>query len=436
MLAAKEPAMLTRILALSAACWLGLSLSAAAIPFMPPPQPVYEAPIDRALMNVAQMEGVEPAQRERLMGRLNLLAFARDDAPFAYMADSNDLNEAGALRCVDAPPSQGRGASPEPPPVFAPADLCARHDFYLGPMIELPATPVAAPSPAALARLRAARDHYQRALQLERNNLRALLGLAYAQDRLGSPRAARRTLRTLIDAGLPKLSGPQSDWEDHAVLTEAAEHLSHLAKSVGDHAKIAALRERLGASRPMIYVTPIVVPLADAPFAQLVDAASPVAFDFSGTGDKRAQGWLRPDAAWLVWDPQARGQVRSGFDLIGAVAWAVFWSDGFEALRALDDDRSGDLTGAELGGLALWRDANANGASDAGEVAPVAAHAIVALAVRGDEQQRGLLTAQNGVRFENGAVRPLYDWTPGLAPSSPRVAENRAAQLALRRVAP
>jgi hypothetical protein len=97
----------------------------------------------------------------------------------------------------------------------------------------------------------------------------------------------------------------------------------------------------------------------------------------------------------------------------------VFWSDGFEALRALDDNRDGELTGAELGGLALWRDANMNGVSEPGEVLPVEVHGIAGLAVRGERTRRDLITARGGVRFDDGATRPLYDWTPGLGASGP-----------------
>jgi hypothetical protein len=161
-------------------------------------------------------------------------------------------------------------------------------------------------------------------------------------------------------------------------------------------------------------VSPIVVPLADAPFDALIDLASPVAFDFAGTGDIRVRGWLGPDAAWLVWDPNRRAAIRSGFDMLGERTWSVFWSDGFEALRALDDDRNGELAGAELGGLALWRDANGDGVSQPEEVRPLADHNIAALTVRGRLTRPGLITAPAGVRFENGRTRPLYDWTPGL----------------------
>ena len=72
------------------------------------------------------------------------------------------------------------------------------------------------------------------------------------------------------------------------------------------------------------------------------------------------------------------------------------------------------MTGEELGGLALWRDANGDGVSEADEVLPVEAHGIVSLATHGARTRPGLMTAPAGVRFDNGRARPLYDWTPGL----------------------
>jgi hypothetical protein len=299
-------------------------------------------------------------------------------------------------------------------PTYGPNDRCAAFDFQLGPQQE---TPNAAPvniSPGARARLNAARTHYQRAIQLDGANLRARLGYAYVLDRLGRTSQARAQLRTVLRLGLPRVAGPQSDWEDHAVLSETAAHLAHLARSATERRQLTQLRTRLEASQPIVYVTPMVVPLADAPFARIVDTNSSVAFDFAGTGDSRAQGWLTPDAAWLVWDPEWRGQVHSGFDMIGQRTWAVFWSNGFEALRALDDNRDGELTGGELGGLSLWRDENRNGVSDPGEVVPVNVHGIAAISVRGAPTRPGLITAPAGVRFEDGRTRPLYDWTPGL----------------------
>ncbi len=188
-------------------------------------------------------------------------------------------------------------------------------------------------------------------------------------------------------------------------------HLAMLAKSRADRERVWHVWARLGASRPRAFVTPMIVPLVDGDFESLVDRHSTVQFDFAGTGDLRAHGWLRDDAAWLVWEPRAHGRILSGFDMIGAVTWAAFWRDGFQVLRALDDDRNGLVDGAELSGLALWHDANSNGASDPGEVRPVSAHGILSLATKGTGDPN-LLIAPAGVRYGDGKVRPLYDWTP------------------------
>lgn len=397
------------------AIWIGLTASAASIPYIPPPEPVYEAPIDRALENVAADTSLAPAQREQLLGRLNLLAYARNDPRFIYLRSDNRLNLSGDIACTDVA-RMHRSMRPDGAPegTFGPEDRCANLDFHLGPQREILDAPQAQPSAAALQRLRAARTHYAHAVRLDRANLRARLGYAYVLDRSGQTGGALKHLRAIIRLGLPQLEGEQADWETHAVLTEAAEHLAHLARSASDRTRVAQLRQRLQASQPIVYVTPIVVPIRDAPFSQLIDTRSTVAFDFAGTGDTRAQGWLTPDAAWLVWDPDWRGQVRSGFDMIGQRTWAVFWSDGFQALRALDDNRDGELTGGELGGLALWRDEDRDGVSDPGEVSPAIVHGVAAIAVRGRQTRPGLITAPNGVRFEDGSTRALYDWTPGL----------------------
>ncbi|MBL8538346.1 MAG: hypothetical protein JNM59_13145 [Hyphomonadaceae bacterium] len=413
--------MRARILAV--ALWFGFALTAQAIPGIPIPEPVYEAPIDRALSNVAEMEGLAPAQREQLLGRLNLLAYARNDAPFTYIRADDRLYPAGSVPCAEImqhrqswmPPGQ------EETPTVSPTDRCARWFFDLAPQREIAGAPEGQANAGARARLEAACRHYDRAVRLDGANLRARLGYAYVLDRQGRLGAARRQLRAIIRIGAPLLTDTLSDWETHAVLGEAIEHLSHIARSSSDRARVSDLEKRLLEHPPAMYVTPIVVPLADAPFARLIDTSSAVAFDFAGTGDRRTQGWLTPDAAWLVWDPSARGVIRSGFDMIGQRTWAVFWADGFEALRALDDNRDGELTGTELGGLALWRDQDGDGVSEPGEVSPAQSHGIAALAVRGRAMRPGLMEAREGVRFDDGRVRPLYDWTPGLGdgPNAP-----------------
>ena len=139
----------------------------------------------------------------------------------------------------------------------------------------------------------------------------------------------------------------------------------------------------------------MLVPLRDAPFSQLVN-------------NQRTQAWTTPIAAWLVWDPDWRGRVSSSADMIGANATA-----GFDALSALDRNGDGELTGAELDGLALWCDENGDGVSQPGEVLPVSVHGIEAISTHGVRLRAGLSAASAGVRFDDGHTRTLYDWARG-----------------------
>jgi hypothetical protein len=80
-------------------------------------------------------------------------------------------------------------------------------------------------------------------------------------------------------------------------------------------------------------------------------------------------------------------------------------------MRALDDNKDGELAGPELRDLAVWRDADGDGVSDAGEVQSLAAHGIRALSYRHHEidDAHFAAVAPAGVRLSSGETRPTYD---------------------------
>jgi hypothetical protein len=244
------------------------------------------------------------------------------------------------------------------------------------------------------------------------------VALAFAYDRAGRKKSARRELRHVMHEGLKRIPAPatngqseMSDWETHTVVTEATEHFTAIARARSDRRLIARTKKRLTDSPPAVYLTPILVPLrAQASFDDLVDRASKVAFDFSGQGRTMQAGWLTKNAAWLVWDPKAKGRVASGFQLFGSVTWVASWDNGYNALGALDDNGDGFIAGAELDGLALWHDKNENGASDPGEVKPLATHKIAALKYTHTRVGDDLWIADEGALIENEGWRPTYDW--------------------------
>ncbi len=117
------------------------------------------------------------------------------------------------------------------------------------------------------------------------------------------------------------------------------------------------------------------------------------------------------EAGWLVYDPAGKGQITSALQLFGNATFWLFWTHGYEALAALDDNRDGELTGLELRYLAIWHDVNRNGVSEAGEVRPLSSHGIVSVSCRHEQADGVLVAAQSsaGVRLRDGRTRPTYD---------------------------
>lgn len=159
-------------------------------------------------------------------------------------------------------------------------------------------------------------------------------------------------------------------------------------------------------------ITPILVPLAaNLPFSSLVNPEATVSFDLDGSGFPRHWGWITPQAAWLVYDHDGKGNITSGLQLFGSVTFWVFWRDGYAALSSLDDNGDGQLTGDELRGLALWQDLNSNGRCDPGEIRSLADHGITAINTHGSHLAPGIEFQLRGVTLKNGESRPTYDWT-------------------------
>ena len=237
--------------------------------------------------------------------------------------------------------------------------------------------------------LSAAREHlakaiarYREALEIAPSNRTAKMGLGWTLSESGDRAGAIAALRDVIVSSLPEdqkgafvLGGQRSLTE------EAARYLIPLLDPTADRAEIARLqaaaKEIAAQPRP---ITPIAIPLADNLTAyDIVDDDASVAFDLDGSGLPQRWTWIRPNAAWLVFDKRGTGSITSALQLFGNVTFWLFWDHGYAALQSLDDDGNGRIAGGELTGLALWQDRNGNGRSDTGEVRPVGEWGIVEL---------------------------------------------------------
>lgn len=372
--------------------------------FVEPP----EAPVERLVKNVSAYVKDHPKDPMGYyaLARLNYMALS-------LRSRNVRVYERGPLPAVELPPSPARSAEGEDRP--SDAELKS----YLAKALE----------------------NFAKAIELDAKNGLFHLGLASLMD------AASRSGLELPAAPGTKDGTSVEAWRDAAIgeFTKAFDlaidadrkvpsvpirGLGSLVSYESGRKYLALVRER-GAARPADPdtdkrvrdgmralegkppgpVTPVVFSFEDGmTLPQLLDARRRVSFDLDGTGRGWRWPWVRPGTAILVWDPKHTGRVTSGRQLFGSVTWWVFWRDGYAALDALDDNRDGWLTGAELAGLAVWTDGNGDGISDPGEVMPVASAGIERIAVRATARDGMSPMNPRGLRLGDGRVLATWDW--------------------------
>ena len=96
-------------------------------------------------------------------------------------------------------------------------------------------------------------------------------------------------------------------------------------------------------------------------------------FDHDGNGFAEATGWVGDDDGLLVFDRNGNGRIDNGSELFGNSTFLVGGSpavNGFEALADFDSNNDGRVDAADVAfsSLRVWKDANRNGVTDAGEL--------------------------------------------------------------------
>ena len=158
-------------------------------------------------------------------------------------------------------------------------------------------------------------------------------------------------------------------------------------------------------------ITPIIFSIKEhESVVDLLDSTTHVSFDLDGTGRKMTWPWIKPTTGLLVWDPQNKGEITSGRQLFGTATWWLLFPNGYAALDALDDNRDGSLSGAELKGIGVWFDKNANGRSDPGEVQPATDFGVQAIRTRSTGSDHGMPMNVQGIVLKGGTTVPTYDW--------------------------
>jgi hypothetical protein len=263
----------------------------------------------------------------------------------------------------------------------------------------------------AKADLARAIDEYRAVVGRAPDNFIAHLGLAWSLEQAGRRGEAIAEYRQVVRLALPVEINRSFMWGQEPATIEAVTRLRALLDPVSDAKEIASLQgavKELGPVGRMI--TPILIPLG--PTSRPSVSREPhVVFDADGSGIPRRWTWTEKDAGWLVYDSDGSGEITSALQWFGNVTFWLFWSNGYQALAALDDNGNGELRGDELRHLAIWRDKNQNGVSEKGEVRPLAAHGIAALScahVAGDGESVAAVSPR-GITMGDGTTRTSYD---------------------------
>ena len=240
----------------------------------------------------------------------------------------------------------------------------------------------------------------------------ARLGLAWTLEQSGRKTDAVAEYRKVVELALPVEKKQKDGWWQEPATLEAIDRLEALLDPVQDAAELKALEEKAAALEPVMrMITPLAIPLRDGTSEPPLAPDARVLFDADGSGIPRRWSWISKDAGWLVYDADGTGQITSALQWFGSVTFWLFWSNGYEALAALDDSGDGQLRGDELRNLAIWHDRNQNGLSEKGEVRSLASHGIIALSSRHQPGDGVSVAAysKRGVVFADGTTRTSYD---------------------------
>ncbi|QPC91687.1 S-layer family protein [Mesorhizobium sp. INR15] len=127
-------------------------------------------------------------------------------------------------------------------------------------------------------------------------------------------------------------------------------------------------------------VDPIILDLNHNGFA-FSDLNHGVQFDINGDGHKDQVAWNSSNDGILAIDLNHDGKINDGTELFTPSFNGGHFASGAAALASLDSNHDGviDHNDAAFDSLLIWKDTNANGVSDAGELSSLAHNGIVSI---------------------------------------------------------
>ncbi|ESX13841.1 hypothetical protein X766_28715 [Mesorhizobium sp. LSJC255A00] len=138
---------------------------------------------------------------------------------------------------------------------------------------------------------------------------------------------------------------------------------------------VANLNTLIGGS-----VDPIILDLNHDGFA-FSDVSHGVQFDINGDGTKDQIAWNTSNDGMLAIDLNHNGKIDDGTELFTPSFGGGHFASGAAALASLDSNHDGviDQYDDAFSSLLIWKDANANGISDSGELSHLADNGIISI---------------------------------------------------------
>ena len=159
-------------------------------------------------------------------------------------------------------------------------------------------------------------------------------------------------------------------------------------------------------------LTPIVIDLDGNGIQTVSRANSGGAFDLFGNGGAVKSGWISGSDGFLAVDKNGNGKIDGIDELFGGTAKGA----GFANLAAYDSNGDGFVNDADaaFGQLMIWRDANGNHATDAGELMTLAQAGVASLTVAYTElpfvdAQGNLHLERSTATLANGSAVSMTD---------------------------
>ena len=153
-----------------------------------------------------------------------------------------------------------------------------------------------------------------------------------------------------------------------------------------------------------------------------IEPGYPILFDHDGDGLRNATGWVGAGEAIVVRDLNGNGTIDSGRELFGDNTLLTRGpkagqraADGFEALADLDSNNDGQFNAADaaFASVKLWKDANQNGISEAGELFTFAQLGVQGIKVSGKRDGTALTDALGAPTGNTQTLVGSFAWAAG-----------------------